>query len=238
MANPATSRSKTAIGAVISVVMGILVVAAVGTTLHAHSNLDAPTGYAKVNGTIVGPDGKTYPHAFINDNVFADAADSKIHGSSGGHAGWPSYGPYINLVLPAHTYVTMTMHVYDGGETMNTPYFASVVGTVGGTINIDGKDVSSLPHDGVQHTFTLHGLPTSSQDPLFVNVPLPKTPEGEQDEPGAPLPKGYTVTFSFITAGKGNYIWNCEYPCGDGTYRKFGGVMSAYGYMSGKVTVA
>jgi hypothetical protein len=33
-------------------------------------------------------------------------------------------------------------------------------------------------------------------------------------------------------------VWNCEYPCGDGTYAKFGGPMSARGYMSGTLTVA
>ena len=50
--------------------------------------------------------------------------------------------------------------------------------------------------------------------------------------------KGHTVTFSFLTKGKGEYVFNCEYPCGDGTYAKFGAAMSTYGYMSGKVTVA
>ena len=51
------------------------------------------------------------------------------------------------------------------------------------------------------------------------------------------LPKGHVVTFSFVTGSKGEYVWNCEYPCGDGTYGKFGNAMSAYGYMSGKVSV-
>ena len=49
--------------------------------------------------------------------------------------------------------------------------------------------------------------------------------------------KGHTTTFSFITGGKGEYVWNCQFPCGDKTFAKFGAAMSAYGYMSGKITV-
>jgi hypothetical protein len=45
------------------------------------------------------------------------------------------------------------------------------------------------------------------------------------------------TTFSFYTGGVGEYVWNCEFPCGDGTYAKFGAAMSKYGYMSGKVSV-
>ena len=241
MASTTTSKSKTALGAVVAIALGIAVVAGVGVELHAHSFLNAPTETATINGTITAPDGKSYPHAFITDGVFAAAADSKAHGNcencDGGHPSWPSYGPYTKFILPAHAYVTVTLHVYDGGEKLNSPYFANVVGTIGGTMNVDGKDVASLAPDGVQHTFTIHGLPTETQDPLFVNIPLPKTEDGQQDEPGSPLPKGHTVTFSFITGGKGNYVWNCEYPCGDATYQGFGAVMGATGYMSGKVQV-
>ena len=241
MASTTASKSKTALGAVVAIALGIAVVAGVGVELHAHSYLNAPTETATINGTITAPDGKSYPHAFITDGLYADPIDSKAHGAcatcDGGHPTWPSYGPFTHFVLPAHAYVTVTMHVYDGGEKLNTPYFANVVGTVGGTMNVDGTDVTSLAPDGVQHTFTIHGLPTETQDPLFVNIPMPKTGDGGQDQAGSPLPKGHVVTFSFITGGKGNYVWNCEYPCGDTTYQGFGAVMGAQGYMSGKVTV-
>jgi hypothetical protein len=46
------------------------------------------------------------------------------------------------------------------------------------------------------------------------------------------------VTFSFVTGGKGEYVWNCEFPCGDGYYAKFGGPMATRGYMSGTFTVS
>ena len=51
-------------------------------------------------------------------------------------------------------------------------------------------------------------------------------------------PAPHVITFSFITAGPGEYVWQCEYPCGDGTYAKFGGPMSTQGYMSGTLIVS
>jgi len=56
------------------------------------------------------------------------------------------------------------------------------------------------------------------------------------DETGT-LPSPIITVFSFYTGSAGEYVWNCEYPCGDGTYQKFGAAMSAYGYMSGSVSV-
>jgi hypothetical protein len=246
-----TTKGKTVVGLVVTVTLSVAVLAGVGVLLHGHSYYNAPTESATVKGTIVGPDGKTYPHAFISDGIFGDPIDSQAHGKcntltvqegtpaaaacDGGHPTWPSYGPYTHLVLPAHAYVTMTLHVYDSGGSLNVPYYASVVGTIGGTANYDGVDKASIDPTAVQHTFTLHGVPTSSQDPLFVNVPLPQSDDA--DAAGSPLPKGHTVTFSFITGGKGNYVWNCEYPCGDTSYQGFGAVMGSTGFMSGKVTV-
>jgi hypothetical protein len=58
-----------------------------------------------------------------------------------------------------------------------------------------------------------------------------------QNAPGSDYPAPHVVTFSFITGGKGEYIWNCEYPCGDGYYARFGGPMATQGYMSGTIDV-
>ena len=67
-------------------------------------------------------------------------------------------------------------------------------------------------------------------------MPLPAVPD---DAPvgadGYPAP--HVVTFSFVTRGPGSYVWQCEFPCGDGTYAKFGGPMSQQSYMSGTITV-
>jgi hypothetical protein len=238
------SKARVTIGALLSVVLGIAVVAGVGLTLHKVSADPQPKLKATNVGTIVAADGKTYNHFTIATGVYPDPINSKAHGNcatcDGGHPSWPSYGPYTDLVLPANSYITMTLTVYDGGIKLNSAYFGNVVGTVGGTATYDGAAKTGLDPAAVEHTFTLHGLPTSTQDPLFVNVPLPLNTDAEMKQYNADptkLPVGHKVTFSFLTKGVGNYVWNCEYPCGDTTYRGFGAVMGQIGYMAGKVSV-
>jgi len=238
------SKSRTAIGALLAVALGIAVVAGVGLTLHRVSADPQPKLYASKVGTIVAADGKTYNHFTIANAVYPDPINSKAHGTcatcDGGHPTWPSYGPYTDFVLPANSYITVTLTVYDSGKKLNSPYFANVVGTVDGKAAYDGVAKAGLDPAGVEHTFTLHGLPTSTQDPLFVNVPLPLNTDAEMKEYNADstkLPVGHKVTFSFLTRGAGNYVWNCEYPCGDTTYQGFGAVMGQVGYMAGKVSV-
>ena len=88
------------------------------------------------------------------------------------------------------------------------------------------------------HTFTLHMMPIPNQDPLFVNVPLhcgPRRRAGRRRD-GYPT-NPHVITFSFITGGQGRYIWQCEFPCGDGYYAKFGGPMSTQTYMEGTINV-
>lgn len=237
------TAGKRIASAIVGVLLGIAVVGAVGFTLHSASADPQKKLYATKDSATITVDGKSYPKAVVTLGVYPDKATANAHGSFANKKDWVQYGPSTHIVLPAHTYVTMTIHVYDSGENLNNPYFGKVVGTVGGTMNVDGQDVSSIPSDQVEHTFTLHGLPTSSQDPLYVNIPLQRVQTDAKDnfvptnDPGTKN-QGHTVTFSFITGGKGEYVWNCEYPCGDGTYQKFGAVMGSYGYMSGKVSVA
>jgi hypothetical protein len=227
----------------IFVLLGVGVVAGVGYTLHSVSADPQKKIYATTNGTIT-VNGKSYKHSYVTEIVSGDPTQVGAHGAKGGsHLNWPSYGPSTHIVLPTNAYVTMTLHVYDSGEKLNNSYFANVIGTTDGNMTYDGKNVSNIPSDQVEHTFTLHSLPTRTQDPLFVNVPLPRV---QMDDKGNPVPTsdagtnklGHTVTFSFITPSRpGEYVWNCEYPCGDGTYAKFGAVMGSAGYMSGKVSV-
>lgn len=158
------------------------------------------------------------------------------HGKDGGpKPDWVSYGPSTNLSVPAHSLVTVTVHQYDTGGDITNPYFAQVHGTVDGTETVDGKQVKGIDPGAVGHTFTLHSLVTN-QDPLFVSVPLPAVPDDAANEDNG-YPKPHVITFSFITKGPGEYVFQCEYPCGDGTYANFGGPMSTQGYMAGTVTV-
>jgi uncharacterized protein YaiE (UPF0345 family) len=247
MASSTMTPSKRLASALIGSLIGVLVVAGVGFTLHAKSKDPHGILKATTSSETIDVNGKSYPKATIEMGVYADnEQEAEVAGSlklaHENKQDWVHYGPSTHLILPANTYITMTIRSYDGGEELNNPYFGKVIGTVDGKVNVDGKDITELPFDKVQHTWTLHGLPTSTQDSLFVNVPLLKVEEDDKgfvptEDPGTHM-KGHTVTFSFLTKGPGEYVWNCQFPCGDGTYKKFGAAMSAYGYMSGKVTVA
>jgi hypothetical protein len=222
------------IGAVGTVVVGAIGVAVTGIILSSAGAQASPLS-ATVTGTAQTTQG-TLPHAFLNLDTYPDSAQG-VHGSDGGaHPDWVTYGPTSNLRVPAHSLVTVTIKQYDTGDVITNPYFATAHGTVGGTITVDGKTVTKINADSVGHTFTLHAAPTN-QDPLFVSVPLPALPDSATPAAGQLYPTPHVVTFSFITGGRGDYVWNCEFPCGDGFYASFGGPMSTRGYMSGTLTV-
>jgi len=216
------------------VAAGVLVVVLAGTAL-AKAGTTPGLLKATVNGQAQTPVG-VLPHAFMEIATYPDSMAGE-HGPDGGSKpDWVSYGPTTNLSVPSHSLVTITVKQYDGGEKITNPWFAKVHGTVDGTMTVDGKTATDANPDAIGHTFTIHALPTN-QDPLFVSIPLPAVPEDAKPAPGSDYPAPYLVTFSFVTGGPGEYVWNCEYPCGDGTYAKFGGPMSTRGYMSGTFTV-
>lgn len=229
--------------ALVTVLLGVSVVFGVASFLHVSNQQNAPV-VAQVRGTAQTSQG-VLPHAFIALSAYPDSLAGE-HGPSGGaHPDWVSYGPSTAISLPAHSLVTMTITQYDSGGTINNPYFANVWGTVAtpgdGTTNgqmlVDGKPISSIDPTAVGHTFTIHELSSPSQSNLFVSVPLPAVDDKNMPDSGY-TKTPHVITFSFITGSAGKYVWNCEYPCGDGTYRNFGDAMSARSFMSGTVTVA
>jgi hypothetical protein len=152
-----------------------------------------------------------------------------IHPS--GNPAWPAYGPTNEFQVPAHALVTVTVRQYDSGGSLNNPWFAKVYGTVGGVAIVDGKPVRGISPDNVGHTFTVRGAP--GVDPnFFLSVPLPAVGGNNQADNG----QYHTIVFSFVSGGKGTYAWNCEFPCGQ-MVASFGGVMGAYGFMSGFIHV-
>ena len=168
----------------------------------------------------------TYPDSEVPENYNSDLSD---------HADWVSYGPSTKLQVPAHSLVTITITNYDGGEVLNNTFFKDVIG-VEGAATLNDEPFTSVPSDRVGHTFTLRPAPVNKNSGLFVSVPLLAVPEDAMPE------EGYTdtpnvITFSFIVGEPGEYIWNCQYPCGDGTYAKFGNAMSAERWMSGTLSV-
>jgi hypothetical protein len=221
-------------GAAAAVLGGGVFVGLTGVVLSSTSAQGQPLS-ATVRGLAQTPQGRR-PRAFLALATYPDSMAGE-HGSGGGaHPDWVSYGPATDLRVPTHALVTMTIKQYDSGARITNPYFAKVRGTVDGTMTVNGKTVSSVNSNLIGHTFTLHAAPTN-QDPLFVSVPLPAVPDDRPVVSGSAYPRPNIVRFSFLTAGPGSYVWNCEFPCGDGYYAKFGGPMSTRGYMSGTLTV-
>lgn len=248
-----------------TVILGAGVIAGIGSYVAAAKN-DSGIIDAQSAGTYTTPDGKTLPHYTLTLNTYPNSLFGGHHGEGGGaHPDWVSYGsggPHgeiisdntsaTNFRVPAHSAVTITVWQYDSGETLNNDFFAHVRGTVGGTakfvkrydtknkVNVTPEEtITNIPADMVGHTFTIHGM-SDKQNQMFVSVPLMLADDNEvtaAEEEG-----GYTqfptmTTFTFITGDAGEYIWNCEFPCGDGTIARFGNAMSAMSYMSGHFIV-
>ncbi|MFY9914402.1 MAG: hypothetical protein WAK18_07045 [Nocardioidaceae bacterium] len=215
-------------GPVVTVVIGAAFVAVIGLLLHQQP---APAAVAAPKADTADPH-----HVYLHLSTYPDSLAGE-HGKDGGaEPDWVSYGPTTTLSVPRNSLVTVTISQYDGGEAITNPWFARVHGTVDGTETVDGKTVTEVDPEAVGHTFTIHAAPTA-QDDLFVSAPLPAVPDDAPPAANSDYPKPIEVTFSFRTKGPGVYVWNCEFPCGDGTYAKFGGPMSRRGYMSGTLTV-
>jgi hypothetical protein len=143
-----------------------------------------------------------------------------------GHDG-PLYDN-TNIVLPAHTLVTMTIINKDPGEDAlpaGSPYGAvkgttDSAGKANNTAYLSGRAYNALALDKMSHTFTV--------PQLGINVPIPGTP--------APGQKEIAVTFSFVTGGAGKYTFQCLVPCGDGP-SGYDGPMAMKGFMMGTLTV-
>jgi hypothetical protein len=158
-------------------------------------------------------------------------------GSLGGDPTWVSYlaregGQWKHTTeyeLPAHSTVRITVYQFDGASGLRNPYLSQVQGTVGGTMQLNGKTTTSISPDSASHTFTV--------PQMGVVVPLP----GVADNAPNPCPQmpcslkqaHQTVTFMIRTGKPGRYRWQCFVPCAAGFMLGFGGPMQTIGYMDG-----
>ncbi|TSA47031.1 MAG: hypothetical protein D4R50_03885 [Actinomycetales bacterium] len=225
--------NKRILGALGTVIIGAGVIAGIGTYVAAAKN-DSRVLAATPAGTMETPQG-VLPHYTLAIKVYPDSMAGSHSKDGGAHPGYVTYGPVTNFEVPAHSVITMTVTNYDGGESLNNDYFARVRGTIDGSAQLNGQRMTSISPDAVGHTFTVHGY-SSTQDEFFLSVPMKAVAEENMPEEGYTTKPNVTV-FTFITGGPGEYVWNCEYPCGDGTIAKFGAAMSTMGYMSGHFTV-
>ena len=152
-------------------------------------------------------------HVYLNLNI--------VINQPGMQKDWPGYSN-TNLVVPANSLVTVTIHNYDLGDTPlpNGSPFGKVQGTIGDVAQAEGVTYTALPLDKIAHTFSV--------PQLGLNVPIP----GD-----APRGAAYSsVTFTFHTGKAGTYTFRCFDPCGTGATGWMGPMLTK-GYMVGTLTV-
>jgi hypothetical protein len=212
------------------VILGAGLIAGIGTYVASAKN-DSRILQATPAGTMQTPQG-LLKHYTLDISSYPDSMFAEGHSA---HPDWVAYGPITNFEVPAHSAVTITVKNYDSGESLNNDFFGRVRGTIDGTATLNGVKITHVAPDHVGHTFTLHGM-ADGQDQLFVSVPMQAVDEANIPDSGYTT-KPNVTTFTFVTGDAGEYVWNCEYPCGDGTIAKFGSAMSTMGFMSGHFNV-
>jgi hypothetical protein len=158
------------------------------------------------------------------------------------HPDWVSYlardphGKWVHstvLRVPAYSRVDVTIYQFDTATGLRNPFWGQPRGTIGGTINVDGKTLNVLDPNLASHTFAIPDL--------GVSVPLKGVDGNAKNQCSAApctLAQAHTtVTFSFMTGKPGKLRWQCFVPCAFGFPLGFGGPMQSIGWMDGYLMV-
>jgi hypothetical protein len=135
--------------------------------------------------------------------------------------------------LPANSTVHVTVYQYDSQTGLRNPFFGKPQGLVGGTMTVDGQELSVLDPTEAAHTFTIPDL--------GVSVPL-KGIANDAKNPCqvAPCTEDHDhvkIEFTFKTGAPGTFRWQCFVPCAAGFLNGNGGPMQTIGFMDGFVHV-
>ena len=149
--------------------------------------------------------------------------------------------------VPAHTKVNVTIYGYDGCTPLRNNFWSQVLGTTGGTVNVQqfnkGKPlgpakttsfIDSWSSCNVAHTFAIPSLG------VFVPVASPDASATLcGSSPCTPSSGAYSLEkFSFMSPSHtGIWRWQCLVPCGGGYIDGNGGPMQTEGFMTGFMQV-
>lgn len=210
------------------------IVAGVAVALNAFAFIPAPYApAATASGVTVKED--VFPFAPCTDPAFVQAHPEYATCRPNYNSQYVLYSQ-PEIVVPAHTKVTMVISNYDSATSLINNYFLKPQGVDGNVINVDGATETSVDPTIVSHTFVIHGIVSNNQPWLYVGVPISGVDSSAKvDAAGMPL-QPVVTTFSFTTGAAGKYTWQCFVPCGVG-YNGFGGPMGTNGYMNGSFTV-
>lgn len=138
------------------------------------------------------------------------------------------------FTVPAHSTITMTIYQFDSASGFRNPLWGQVRGTVGGTIQLDGKTLNAIDPATAGHSFAvpdlgisvpLHGISATAKN---VCAAGPCDPSQSDHT---------TIAFTFKTGAPGEYRWQCIVPCAAGFFQGWGGPMQTLGYMDGEMLV-
>src|SRR5207245_11600913 len=153
------------------------------------------------------------------------------------HRDWVSYlardpnGKWVHstvLRVPAYSTVSVTIYQFDTATGLRNPFWGQPRGTIGGTMNVDGKTLNVLDPDLASHTFAIPDL--------GVAVPLKGVADNAKNQcsvaPCTLSEAHTTVTFSFKTGKPGKLRWQCFVPCAFGFPLGFGGPLRSIGWLA------
>ncbi|MGC1815877.1 MAG: hypothetical protein WA696_17200 [Solirubrobacterales bacterium] len=158
-------------------------------------------------------------------------------GKLGGHPTWVSYlvregnqwKHTTTFDVPSNSLVRITILNFDGASGLRNPFLSQVQGTVGGTMQLNGKTVKNINPDDASHTFSV--------PQMGIVVPLQGVPDDAanpcEEMPCSLSQDHETITFMIRTGKKGWIRWQCFVPCAAGFFTGFGGPMQTIGYMDG-----
>jgi len=135
--------------------------------------------------------------------------------------------------LPANSTIHVTIQQFDSQTGLRNPFFGKPQGLVGGTMTVDGRQLSVLDPAEAAHTFTIPDL--------GVSVPLKGIADSATNPcQVAPCTTGHdhvTTEFTFKTGAAGTFRWQCFVPCAAGFLNGNGGPMQTIGFMDGFLRV-
>ncbi|MGE5333877.1 MAG: hypothetical protein ACM3N4_04190 [Nitrososphaerota archaeon] len=239
------------LGALVTVIVGLAVVVAVLVTLSETARI--PKLLAAPSDGTMNIDGANLKHVTLHLQTFPQSPyedpdwvkqnypDGMDNGVAipppGDNQDWVTYWPTTTFQVPAHSVVTVIIENYDGKSTLLNDFYNKPQGTFNNQVIVDGQAMNQVKSEDASHTFTIHSIPSSQQDWLYVSVPVTGVDDSAPLDPAGLMPLKPVVTeFTFETKGPGQYIWQCFDPCGSG-FNGFGGPMSTKGYMSGTIDV-
>ena len=107
------------------------------------------------------------------------------------HADWVSslvrnpQGEWVrttNWTVPAHSVVHVTVYQFDGDSGLRNPFMGKVRGTIGNTMQVDGKTLNVLDGELASHTFAIPSSACSFRSWAWRTTPEPVRLRPVRDE--------------------------------------------------------